>query len=561
MLALAAAICLVLAQTGAVAHGAREPVSAARLAASDPRLSRRISLSLTRACIGELLERVSSQSGVVCAADAGDGASDPEVAVFARDVTVAGLMESLWALLSHRNAEWAWRSSGSGAERRYVLHQPLAARRFAQRIRGDVQALFEEQADALIEAGSLPAEARPAHLEQTLRGRFRHDATVPRRLASSERILAGMRMFGELFTADERRQVLRGKPRGVAVPVARLSEESRLFVRQQWDRAKAYRIEPATGQKILVPEPGSVTFYVRNPGSGNAPCLFIDLEGLGAYGYAGGRPLEREARHRLMDAWMLPGDRPITAIKDSQLTRPSTPLATVGHDVITRLAEVSAGAGVAVVARLPPPTAGSRLRRDPGDPTGQSLRACLETLANRPFEYLIKTRRGVVLVADAGWFQAAEGLVPWTVRKRLRGELARSGGIPSLPFLAEVAGTLTDEQLQTLGAETAILSRMAELRDLFRLARSRPLVLSQLRSSRGVPVPDLRPALQPGSAAARELGIDAAEAAFLRVERRTSPLGPELAFIVSRADGSALRTTRWLAPRSVPLPGPGPGGS
>ena len=87
-------------------------------ARQDARLEKRVTLSEPRVWLGDLLEKLTAQTGVsLSAGDSGDGAGDPEVTVFVTGTRLKDLMSALWSLVSYRGAEWHWHCSRTSNSR------------------------------------------------------------------------------------------------------------------------------------------------------------------------------------------------------------------------------------------------------------------------------------------------------------------------------------------------------------------------------------------------------------------------------------------------------------
>ena len=123
------AIGLFLALLPAFPSRADEVTAAMRKA--DARLQTRVTLRSPRILVGEMLERLSRQSGVTLTADADSLTGGDSVAVSLRDVPLADAMNALWSLFSYRHAEWDWRRNairGESGRYAYTLARPDYAR-------------------------------------------------------------------------------------------------------------------------------------------------------------------------------------------------------------------------------------------------------------------------------------------------------------------------------------------------------------------------------------------------------------------------------------------------
>ena len=187
------ALCLVMMP---LLPGRADEITAA-MRKADPRLQTRVTLRSPHILMGEPLERLSKQSGVPITTDGESATGGDAVAVSLPGVPLADAMDALWSLFSYRHAEWNWRRSpvkgaeGKGAKGKYVyrLTRPDYARFQAKRLKEQVQADFEAQAQELLNALNMPSD----QLKEAAKHDFLlNSMVVDGRVEPGMRVLAGL---------------------------------------------------------------------------------------------------------------------------------------------------------------------------------------------------------------------------------------------------------------------------------------------------------------------------------------------------------------------------------
>jgi hypothetical protein len=216
-----------------------------------------------------------------------------EVTVFVTDTRLRDLMSALWSLVSYRGAEWRWSRSGKPGAYRYQLMRPLPAATFAARVLQHSQERFEAEVATLLAAVNAPPEraaaiaARDPAAAKMLRG---------------DRERAALKTFSETFSPETQLRILRGQAL-LKVPVSDLSPQGRAWVQSVWQQSNQ-SLPP--GQWTHVPQ--YITAVAHPLPENVAPVLVMEIDGIGGYGYAGGRPLQNELDADLDRLWILPWD-------------------------------------------------------------------------------------------------------------------------------------------------------------------------------------------------------------------------------------------------------------
>lgn len=289
-------LCLLLSQIVS-AHG--DPLSAT-MRKGDPRLEQCITLAALRLNVGELLEQLSAQAGVILSAEDRDGTAGEQVSVFLRDVSLGDAMDALWSLFSYKRAEWHWRRLGKEGDFRYQLQRPVAARQFATRLQKITQEEFEAQAEVILTSLRMTPEQREKFLKKYAEERLLKGDKQAQDFIHDKSVQSGMSLFAEALPANIQQSVLRGGE-AIRVPVSQLSPQGQAFVHSTWTDFRGFRTRP-DGTREPIPEPSWVQFRAHRPHRAQvAPVLFMDIGGIGGCGYLGGAPLENAIKQKIED--------------------------------------------------------------------------------------------------------------------------------------------------------------------------------------------------------------------------------------------------------------------
>ncbi len=460
----------------------------------DVRLEQRITVSAARIQIGDLLERVSKATGVSIRAEEKDGASDPEVSVFLRGLPVADAMDSLWSLVSYKDAEWRWEREGKPGAYTYALTRPLSAQRLGERIAARIQQDFEDEADAYRSAQALSPEQQKA--------------------------------------------VLRGQ-QNVTVPLDQLGPHGKALVKMVWDEGAHYKINPVDGSTSPQPDPDRVTFMCPWAESHVAPALFINIPGAGAYAYMGAVPADRAAITYIDDLWLMPGDHKTNTLDDASIPANAKPVDGAVPDERSldgRLRRLSRLTGVSIIARVPDDRSRERTSW-----TAREERVLLDILRNMPDllpPIRWKWRGSTLLVANAAWYMESATDVPWPFVRGLLRSQGEHDGFLTLDDLVAAADKLSGRQILKLMGKFPVLGIASANRWLLAsIARSSNLRVD-LQSKRGSGLANLLP----GGAASGPETADAINhgAEYVRLKVTTKPTGRMFMFTYLRRDGSLV---------------------
>jgi hypothetical protein len=445
----------------------------------DPRLEQRIELRGHAVHVAQVIQAISRESGVrVELGDERDGAGDDQVSFALPGVTVADAMEALWSLLSYRGSEFHWRRVGRAGAYAYQLYRPLRAQALPAQLQEYTEGAVERELLLLNQA----ARTSGPELERLAR-----DHEIVRVGRDSRIMLPGVRLFFDVLTPEEQVRVLKAGEQ-IRKPTSELPRYGRELVDELFNQSGRMgtfgrTVDPIAG-------PAWVQFYTKHLGVGKlCRSFFIAVEGLGAHGYAGGTPLNRELQAHLYALWLLPGDERESALEHSPIPRaaPDSNRPTARVSARRRVEQLASASPVPFLARLRPTD-----RRDPGPATGTRLDVFLRNLCEQSNNYQKKWRGGVLLMTAPDWWDAESRAltIPWAKARPVRDLLTRSNGFPSIEELQSIAQLLTAPQLKALADEVTLFEHVAEWRDLLTLRAMAPLSWGRLSSPSGLKIAD-----------------------------------------------------------------------
>jgi hypothetical protein len=477
----------------------------------DSRLSKKVSIVGGRMFVGELLEKLSQQTGVTITASDKDGADGERIAVYLKDTPLFDALDSLWALLSYRKAEWAWEVTGDKPERyAYRLVRPLAARNLSVKVQEEIQRDFERHASMMLQGIHLKPEER-----KQLAKREPETAQL-----EGERLRSGLAAFEETLSESDQLSVLRHK-KPLEVPMESLSAEAQKFV-----GSVAASMQGYTGGKdgalIPIPPPKTITFKVDRFSGDLSPTLIIDLDGFGGFGYLGGDPLNNQWKAKVQDRWMLPGDSRTDSSESKEIAKLSPAPErgeNVGQDrLFPLLRSLAKASPLSFLACLPPD------QRAPGEPTSRTVGTAIAGLEELSPPLQHKWRSGVLLLTYPGKIiEDVPVRIPWQVVKRLRqARDADPQGLLSLQDFLDAARGVTSAQWSDLGrdVEFAPMAEAANWHDFFLWINRGADRAEQIVTADGVPISATSSLLQKRAASDPAIAsiLNENKAARLRLE-------------------------------------------
>ncbi len=466
-----------------VAPASRADEVTASMRQSDPRLQTRITIRSPRILIGELLERLSKQSGVTLTADDLSAAGSDPVTVSLHDVPLADAMNAVWSLFSYQHAEWNWRRRpiiGQPGQYTYTLTRPDYARYLAEHLQEQVQADFEAQAQELFDALDMtPDQLKEAAKNSPAVAGFLEDGTVR----------PGIEILASL--PPETLQNILQSHQPLVVPISELPPQAQ----QEVADARNWEIDAAAKQGYPASALGKpadrLSIFSSSDPSFIAPSLTIDTGWIGG-GSFGGSYMQDDWQKKMNAQWMQPGDAADDPVSSRTLKaftemppagrNPAYPMA----DYLLRFADA---AQVPLLARIPQtlengtvPVLLSQL------PAEKTIKAFLAAQAKQQGIMLAsKWRSGVLLLTCQNWFlgQSETSRLPWAEVKRLRDAEAAGDGFLTLGDMAHAADVLNDAQMQALGEWFPVMASAAPWHDLLAFYDKNPEYRPRVLSAKG----------------------------------------------------------------------------
>ena len=266
---------------------------------ADPRLQTRITIRSPRILIGELLERLSKQSGVTLTADDLSAAGSDSVTVSLHDVPLSDAMNAVWSLFSYQHAEWDWRRrpvKGQPGQYSYTLTRPDYARYLAEHLQEQVQADFEAQAQELFDALNMP----PDQLKEAAK-----NSLLLSGLLEDGRVRPGIEILASL--PPETLENILQNHQSLSIPISELPPQAQQAVAD----ARNWEIDAAAKQGYPASALGRpadhLSIFTSSDPSFIAPSLTIDTGWIGG-GSFGGAYLQDAWQKKMNAQWMQPGD-------------------------------------------------------------------------------------------------------------------------------------------------------------------------------------------------------------------------------------------------------------
>ncbi len=158
-----------------------------QMRSQDARLNTPVTLDAPRISLGELLDKLSEQSGVTLNMDTRDPISGLKLFVVCDKTPIGDVLDRLWSLLSFRDATWKWERTGKTGAYRYQFIQTRAAAGFPQRMKQLAQEAFETHAANMIAIAALPPEERKKHIAGMSATMLQKDDVMAKRMTDKDR--------------------------------------------------------------------------------------------------------------------------------------------------------------------------------------------------------------------------------------------------------------------------------------------------------------------------------------------------------------------------------------
>ncbi len=450
---------------------------------ADTRLQTRVTIRSPHILIGELLERLSKQSGVTLTADDWSTVGSDSVTVSLHDVPLSDAMNALWSLFSYKHAEWDWRRypiKGEIGKYNYTLARPDYARFLAERLQEQVQADFEGQAQELIDALNMP----PDQLKEAAKNNL-----LLTGLLEDGSFRPGAEILASL--SPETLQNILQNHQGLSLPISELPPQAQQEVAEAQNWVIAAAVKQGYEASALGKAPDHISISISTDASLVTPSLTVETGWGGGCGF-GGLYMQDAWLKKMNAQWMQPGDATDDPASSRTLkgftempragTNPAYPMA----DYLLRFA---AAAQVPLMARVPQTmetqTTPIILSQTPAQKIAKTFLAA--QAAQQGIMLVSKWRGGVLLMTCQNWFigQSEGARLPWSEVKRLRDAEATGDGFLTLDNIAHAANVLNDAQMTALGEWFPVMANAAQWHDFLAFYDKTPEYHAHVLSVKG----------------------------------------------------------------------------
>lgn len=427
---------LAAASSGSVLAAPAGGDAAADGVRGDPRLNKVLTVDRRRAYLGELMDRVSAETGVrLRVSDRRGPASGYEVSAFARGRKASDVLQAVATLYDAPPDRWNWQRVAKTDPPEYELQHTLPAETLREGRTKDAQRALRQHYELLQRLYSTPPAERGGLIQRypLLAG------------ANDPRAQGAFSLLQNLGPENLERVIGGGR---VEVPVSQLSPGARQFAQEYFEQSMSGGAFPQVISFEYVSKFGpSIVFQVGSAGGGAA---------------LGGAALERWMRTRDETQWS-----PDLSQVPSQNLAPTpdrgAPGRTSGDAALRQLSKATAIDVLFDHAR-----AVDSLTANYATPLYGDLRSILEAFGNAGL--LCKWRNRFALFRERGWPMAnRSAAVPWPLRKSLRETAAAHGGYLRLEEWLDLA-QLTRDQLDTLSPEFPDAGPIKQLQIPLRIA-------------------------------------------------------------------------------------------
>jgi hypothetical protein len=435
----------------------------AKMRTEDARLNTKINLPAAQLYVGELLERLSTQTGVSLQMNTQEEASGVLLLVCLNKVTLGEALDAVWSTLTYKGAEWRWERSGKPGAYQYFLVQSRQAKEMAGDFREQIQRWLEEEYKKMLAAARMTPEQRRQALEKEVSEIYQGDKKGIDEYFSDPRTWMALRTFEEALSPEERLRVLRGQ-QTATVSTDQLSQQGKDFVEYLWKEAES--TEP-----IL----RSLYFETRRRDDEIVPVFYIHAHPLGGYSYLGGRfSLAEKAIDYLTTRWMQPDDKADNPLMERKLIRNAKSMGVKADTQLDQyLIELSLLLPTSLIARLPQKgNSGASIQ-----PPLETLDIYLTYLQMFPPQLMAKWRHKMLLLSFPGWIWDTESFVPYALVKHLRQDAKIHAGFLPIRQVVKSAARLTQSQVEHLQREFPFFVNVRDQKTLLALGYHHPEML------------------------------------------------------------------------------------
>jgi hypothetical protein len=475
-----------------VPHVANADSITSKMRIDDRRLESRVNISARRIRLGDLLERITTQTGIKIACSERDGGSGTYMSAHADGIPVGDLLDAVWSLTANQDAQWRWEREGTSADYRYTLVQPERAKRRSELIREYVKQAAVYHFGAMLEIARMPAEDRVKNkklISQSLGVDEDHWADG---FLNSPGLFDIHELVAACVPRDKLITLIRGET-SASVPIDSLSATGKQWLEKCQGMigldAQSFRNDPVGDAA-----PKTLHFYPAPADRQTeliariAPLIMLSTSKHFGISVLGGTALEAGMGNVVRKKWNVQGDKVDTQLANRLVDKPiemKTPPfggllpgfngrpprpRPIPSILEIRLLQMAQGSGVPILMILP-----ATNLVDPGDPSGHTVRDTIESAKKRFPKPMFKWRNGVLLASYPQWFVEEDGSIPYALAKKYLNE-------PNLPIslknMVNLMVAITDRQAFELSLENAAVKSALEIRPLLILASRYPQLVS-----------------------------------------------------------------------------------
>lgn len=443
----------------------------AKAATTDPRLNVPMNFDADRMYLGEALEKISAQTGVMVAVPFNDPSSGIRITCHLKNVTLASFMDSVCSLVGYSKATWQITKEASQQRISYLLLPTDAWRTLPDHLNREADQAAAKLWNLFLKFSTMSPLERQANKNEFKQALLQDNDDIANSYLEDtpfkNQFWSRFGLVATELSAAQQEQLQQGAT--ISIPINHLTKEHQ-------DLISPYLGHPFTikeGVRVDLPPPDTLVFYFSRQ-AGNQKRLMRDLY-IGVTSGSEGdftgsgtmAPMEIGLKLRLYNSWLLPGDlRNAAQETDLLSTLPQLPAESFWKRVPSfdlLLTEFADAQNASYIAIVPEDTSDSTTLS-----VGKPIKQCFEDLRLRT-GLMHKWRNGVLLLNYPSWFYGDDGLYPYDIVKRLReNSRRRNDGRPLM--LAEIADpiiTLNDAQMKRLAKEFPQVEYNKTMRPIF----------------------------------------------------------------------------------------------
>lgn len=454
--------------------------------AADERLKTHVTLKANRIYLGELLEKLSAQTGVSISIAPTDRSSGTQITCDVRDLPLSDLLNSLWSLVGYSQATWQIAVDAQKTPH-YQLLPGAASRSLEERFDREYDRYGEELTALLLKMSTMKLDERRKNKDALVRAMLLEDDATPTLYIEDDRFWAPLNAFVTGLTPEQQKQVRNGET--VSLPTSKLDANLRALLSLPNGNTRVPGV-PAPAENA----PDTVRFsWIRFDVLHKKHAtreLWIGVGNARGFAYRDYLvALERPVNDRIYDAWLLPNDQRSTwaekevvvqAIRLEKneekgvpvqapifVPRPRLPFSTF----MSLMASAQNASYLGVI----PEDADNEREVIPGRQAQEFL------MQMWVHDHLMHKWRGNVLLLNYPvWFTGEEAEYPYALVQQLRETRQHNAGSPfTLPQLADRISTLNDPQIRRLAKEFPQAGLGRAQRALLALYQRYPGLLSE----------------------------------------------------------------------------------